>query len=129
MNADARYLNYKTVRGLLYHMKTSSRSQGVSKSEAKKIQSLLKKAQHELNVDVINDFLDKYHLEKITPIYSTEEVEQSLTFFDGYPYNQSISIGKEMSCSFYDAVHILGSSITAIRANENGRSVNVRTIC
>ena len=52
-------------------------------------------------------------------------MEQALTFFDGYPYNQSISIGKEMTCSFYDAGHILGSSITAIRAKENGRSVNV----
>ncbi|MCX5882480.1 MAG: MBL fold metallo-hydrolase, partial [Deltaproteobacteria bacterium] len=123
--SDARYLNYKTVRGLLYQMKTSHGTQSVSKSEAKKIQSLLKKDQHELNVDVINNFLDKYRLEKITPIYTTEDVEQALAFFDGYPYNQSISIGNEMSCSFYDAGHILGSSITSIRAKENGRSVNV----
>jgi metallo-beta-lactamase family protein len=123
--SDARYLNYKTVRGLLYQMKTSPGTQAVSKSEAKKIQNLLKKDQHELNVDVINGLLDKYRLEKIVPIYSTEDVEQSLTFFDGYPYNQPISIGKEMSCSFYDAGHILGSSITAIRAKENGRPVNV----
>jgi metallo-beta-lactamase family protein len=123
--SDARYLNYKTVRSLLYQMKTSPGTQGVSKSDAKKIQSLLKKDQHELNVDVINNFLDKYRLEKITSIYTTEDVEQALTFFDGYPYNQSISIGKEMTCSFYDAGHILGSSITAIRARENGRPVNV----
>ena len=123
--SDARYLNYKTVRGLLYQMKTSPKTQNVSKSEAKKIQSLLKKDQHELNVDVINDLLDKYRLEKITPIYTTKDVEQALTFFDGYPYNQSISIGNEMTCSFYDAGHILGSSFTAIRAKENGRSFNV----
>ena len=123
--SDARYLNYKTVRRLLYQMKTSPGSQSVSKSDAKKIQSLLKKDQHELNVDVINNFLDKYRLEKITSIYTTEDVEQALTFFDGYPYNQAISIGNEMTCSFYDAGHILGSSITAIRAKENGRPVNV----
>ena len=67
--SDARYLNYKTVRGLLYQMKTSPGTQGVSKSDAKKIQNLLKKDQHELNVDVINDLLDKYRLEKIIPIY------------------------------------------------------------
>ncbi len=123
--SDARYLNYKTVRSLLYQMKTSPGTQIVPRSEAKKIQSLLKKDQHELNVDVINNLLDKYRLEKIISIYSTEDVEQALTFFDGYPYNQSISIGNEMTCSFYDAGHILGSSITAIRARENGRPVNV----
>lgn len=123
--SDARYLNYKTVRGLLYEMKASPRTHRVSKSEIKKIQNLLKKDRHELNDDVINDFLDKYRLEKITPIYTTEDVKQALTFFDGYPYNASVSIGKEMACSFYDAGHILGSSITAIQAKENGRSVNV----
>jgi metallo-beta-lactamase family protein len=123
--SDARYLNYKTVRGLLYQMKTSPRTHTVSKSDAKKIQSLLKRDKHELNDDVINDLLDKYRLEKITPIYTTEDVKQALTFFDGYPYNEPVSIGKDMTCSFYDAGHILGSSITAIQANENGRSVNV----
>jgi metallo-beta-lactamase family protein len=123
--SDAKYLNYKTVRGLMYQMKTPNGTQAVSKSDAKKIQNLLKKDQHELNVDMINDLLEKFHLEKITPIYTTEDVEHALTFFDGYPYNQAVPIGKEIICSFYDAGHILGSSITAIQAKENGKRIHV----
>lgn len=123
--SDARYLNYKTVRGLLYQMKTSPKTQSVSKSDIKKIQTLLKKDQHELNVEVINELLDKYHLEKITPIYTAEDVDRAMTFFDGYPYNEPVPIGNDMTCTFYDAGHILGSSITAIRAKENGRPYHV----
>jgi metallo-beta-lactamase family protein len=123
--SDAKYLNYKTVRGLLYQMKTTHGAPGVSKSEAKKIQNLLKKDQHEINVDVIDDLMEKFHLEKIIPIYTTEDVEHAMTFFDGYPYNQPVSIGKDVTCSFYDAGHILGSSITAIQARENGKRINV----
>lgn len=123
--SDAKYLNYKTVRNLLYQMKSPQGNHGVPKSEAKRIQNLLKKDQHELNVDVIDSLLEKYHLEKIVPLYTTADVEHALTYFDGYPYNQAISIGKDISCSFYDAGHILGSSITAIQARENGKRVHV----
>lgn len=123
--SDAKYLNYKTVKALLYQMKTSSGDQKLSKDDTKKIKSLLKKDKNEINTHVINNLLDKYRLEKVEPIYTTADVERSLDFFDPYPYNSQVSIGTNINCSFYEAGHILGSSITAIQAIENGRRVNV----
>ena len=123
--SDARYLNYKTVKSLLYQMKLSSGASKVSREDAKKIQAILKKDQHEINEGVINSLLDKYRLERIHPIYTTQDVEYALSFFDGYPYNHAIDVGKDIRCFFYDAGHVLGSSITAIKANENGRWLNI----
>ncbi len=123
--SDARYLNYKSVKSLLYEMKTIPGVQKVSHEDARTIQNLLKKDRHELNNDVINRLMEKYHLHRIEPIYTTADVESAMTYFDGYPYNTPISIGEDMRCVFYDAGHILGSSITAIHARENGRFLNV----
>ncbi|NNL41591.1 MAG: MBL fold metallo-hydrolase, partial [Desulfobacterales bacterium] len=57
----------------------------------------------------------------VEPIYSTDDAEQALTFFDGYPYNHPISIGRDVTCTLYDAGHILGSAISIIRVKKNGR--------
>ena len=69
---------------------------------------------------------DKYRLERVRPIYTIEDAEKALTYFDGYPYRHEVVIGKDLSCTFYDAGHILGSAITMIKARENGRAY---TIC
>ena len=123
--SDARYLNYKTVKSLLYEMKIAPGTQKVSHEDARTIQTLLKKDHHELNIGIINHLIEKYRLHRIDPIYTTDDVERAMTYFDGYPYNTPISIGEDMRCVFYDAGHILGSSITAIHAKENGRFLNV----
>jgi len=124
--SDAKYLNYKSLRTLLYQMSASPRTQKLSKTKEKKIKQFLKKNRYELNVDTIHALMDKYHLERVQPIYTIEDAEKSLTYFDGYPYRHEVVIGKDLSCTFYDAGHILGSAITMIRARENGR---IYTIC
>jgi metallo-beta-lactamase family protein len=123
--SDAQYLNYKSVRSLLYEMKTSPRTQKVSDAQIKKIKKQLKQNGHKLNVDTINQLMDKYHLEKVQPLYTREDAERALTYFDGYPYRNPVTIGHDMTCTFYDAGHILGSAITMIQATENGRTYTV----
>ncbi len=123
--SDAQYLNYKSVRSLLYEMKTSSRTGKVSDTQIKKIKKLLKQNGHRLNIDTINRLMDKYGLEKIRPLYTQEDAERSLTYFDGYPYRHPVTVGRNMRCTFYDAGHILGSAITMIQATENGRPYTV----
>jgi metallo-beta-lactamase family protein len=124
--SDAKYLNYKSLRALLYQMSTSPRTRKLSKTKEKKITQLLKKNRHELNSEAINSLMDKYRLERVRPIYTIEDAEKALSYFDGYPYRQEVVIGKDLNCTFYDAGHILGSAITMIQARENGRAY---TIC
>ncbi|MBW1708790.1 MAG: MBL fold metallo-hydrolase [Deltaproteobacteria bacterium] len=120
--SDAGYLNYKTARAFMYQQKASPRTQKVTKRELNNVKSLLKKNRNKLNVKAINDLIDKYHLEGVRSLYTTKEAQQALKFFDGYPYCHPITIGRDMVCTFYDAGHILGSAISVIRVNENGRS-------
>jgi metallo-beta-lactamase family protein len=123
--SDARYLNYKTVRHFLYQIKASQKTQDVSRKEKAKIQALLKKDHHELNTDAIDDIMHRYHLDRIIPLYTRDDAEKSLGFFDGYPYGYPISVGRDMSALFYDAGHILGSSITVIRAVEKQKKFTI----
>ena len=80
--SDAKYLNYKALRGLMAEMKKSPRTKTVSKKQMNKIKELLKKDNHELNESVINDLMDRYHMHRIRPIYTTEDAEKSLEYFD-----------------------------------------------
>jgi len=124
--SDARYLNYKAVRSLLYQTKTSPLTHRLTKRAAKNIKKMLKKNRYDLNMDAIYEQMDQYHMERIVPLYSMEDAEKSLSYFDGYPYRHPVTIGKNTRCTFYDAGYILGSAVTIIEARENGRPY---TIC
>ncbi len=120
--SDANYLNYKTVRAALSQM---TADQGVKKGarrELNQIKKLLKKNRHDLNVDTINELIAKHNLNSVRPLYTLEDAQEALSFFDSYPYRHPVPIGKDMTCTLYDAGHILGSAISIIRGRENGRS-------
>ncbi|MBT8373306.1 MAG: MBL fold metallo-hydrolase [Deltaproteobacteria bacterium] len=119
--SDANYLNYKMVRSVMMKMKNSAKGKKNRKNEKDEIAKRLKKNRNKLNVEAIDDLIKKYHLKSVEPIYSTDDAEQALTFFDGYPYNHPISIGRDVTCTLYDAGHILGSAISIIRVKKNGR--------
>ena len=112
--SDAQYLNYKMVRSALQKM------EGSAKEGKRRIKSL-KKNKHKLDVGRINELIDRFHLEGVSPLYTDEDAQEALSRFDGNPYRHPITIGHEMTCTFYDAGHILGSAISIIRVRENGR--------
>jgi metallo-beta-lactamase family protein len=123
--SDANYLNYKTVRTAL-----SSRDfHGAGRSETipdlNGIKKLLKKGRHELNVNTINDLLVALRLEAVKPLYTLADAQKALAHFDGYPYRTPVVVGKDTSCTFYDAGHILGSAISIFTVRENNRSFRV----
>jgi len=124
--SDADYLNYKTVRAALSKMESSRNSKRKSKKEAGNIKNILKKNRHGLDVAAINEMIDRYRLEGVSALYTVDDAQQALTYFDGYPYRTPVSIGRQMSCTLYDAGHILGSAFTMIRARDNGRNF---TLC
>jgi len=120
--SDANYLNYKAARNALAG-KRSSRKGGSRKD--RDMRKILKKDRHDLNLEAINEVIDRYHLEKVEPLYSIADADQSLKVFDGYPYRHTISVGKNLTCTFYDAGHILGSAFTMIHARGNSRDLSV----
>ncbi|MGD8258348.1 MAG: MBL fold metallo-hydrolase [Desulfobacterales bacterium] len=120
--SDAEYLNYKSVRTALLKMNSRKKKKN---NKIEEIRKKLKKDRHKLDVEAINEIITTYSLEKIEPLYTNEDAEEALSLFDGYPYKHPVTIGKDMSCTFYDAGHILGSAITIIRAAENGRTYTI----
>ena len=123
--SDSAYLNYKTLRAHLYKIQ-EKKQKGLTNREKAEIQKILKKERHELNVDTIKKMMDDYNLKTVEPLYTTNEAEKALSFFDGYPYETPITIGKGMTATFYDAGHILGSAMCLINFRENGRKF---TLC
>ncbi len=123
--SDSQYLNYKALRSHLYQNRSSQNGKKLSGSEQEKIKKMLKTGKHKLNRGAIDDLIKKYHLEHVQPLYTVADAQNALSYFDGYPYQAEISIGKEMTCEFYDAGHILGSAISIIKAKENGREFTI----
>jgi metallo-beta-lactamase family protein len=120
--SDAAYLNYKTLRSHLAELRPGGRQK---KREQKEIKNILKKSRHELDMDTIQRLMNDHRLEPVEALYTTPQAEQALTHFDGYPYRHPITIGKGVTCTFYNAGHILGSAISIIKSRENGRDVTV----
>ena len=123
--SDASYLNYKTVRNALSKRHSSKGGTKISNRKKRELTKILKKNRHDLNTDIIDELIETHHLEKIEPLYRVVDADEALELFDGYPYRHPVSIGKGMTCTFYDAGHILGSAFTLIRARQNGRDFRV----
>jgi metallo-beta-lactamase family protein len=122
--SDADYLNYKTLRSHLYNL-SNNKNTDLSNRERKEIKERLKLGRHELNRIEIKSGIKQHNLKMIEPLYTTSDAEYALNFFDGYPYNQEIPIGKSMSITFFDAGHILGSALCFIKGIEKGRKFNL----
>jgi metallo-beta-lactamase family protein len=98
--------------------------EGSSKEGKKRIKSL-KKNKHKLDVGRINELIDRLDLEGVTPLYSAEDAQEALSRFDGNPYRHPVTIGDGMTCTFYDAGHILGSAFSIIHVQDNGRNYTI----
>ncbi|MBN1807110.1 MAG: MBL fold metallo-hydrolase [Sedimentisphaerales bacterium] len=54
------------------------------------------------------------------PLYTTEDVEVCCPHFSPVPYNQPINIADGLEATFFNAGHVLGSSIIQLKARING---------
>ncbi|MBA3030218.1 MAG: MBL fold metallo-hydrolase [Desulfobacteraceae bacterium] len=116
--SDAEYLNYKTARSAL------RRLQGGSNKESE-IKKRLKQEGHRLNVAAIDQLISQYNLQDIKPLYTAADAEAALGYFEGIPYRHPVSVGKNTTCIFYEAGHIMGSAFTLLRIRENGREYRI----
>lgn len=109
--SDAEYLNYKQVRNVVSDLT------GRSREDIKK--TLRKNGQ--TDTESVSRFMKRYDIAPVKPIYTLEDAERALEFFSGHPYHEPVTLGTDLTCTFYDAGHILGSAMTMIQARENGK--------
>jgi metallo-beta-lactamase family protein len=91
----------------------------------KEIKKLLKKGRHGLDRNTINKLIARHHLEAVEPLYTLEDAERATAHFDGHPYRFPTEVGNNVTCTLYDAGHIVGSAIVILRIRENGKLLRV----
>lgn len=64
-------------------------------------------------------------LPMVEPLYTSEDAELSLKYFETYLYDQKVDINHTVSLRFRDAGHILGSSILEIWVIENDKTTKI----
>lgn len=121
---DALYLNYKTVRKALSQGSTLN-GQKMSRREHDKLSKMLKKNKHRIDTKILNEVIHRYHIDTVQPLYTSEDADSALTQMDGIPYRHQKTIGRDLTVTFYEAGHILGSAISVIQYNANGQSKTV----
>lgn len=124
--SDANYLNYKTARNFLQKIKKGQNPSNMPRAELKKLQAKLKSPDHQLKKQAILKLLNKNSLQIVEPLYTMDTAEKSLDHFSGIPYGETFTIGKNLTCTFYEAGHILGSALSIIqRKNDDGSFTNI----
>ncbi len=121
---DAEYLNYKTVRAALSHGPTLN-GKPIGPRKYEQLRKMLKQGRNQINRAVVADLMAKHRLQAIEPLYTAADAEQALAHVDGVPYRETHAIGQDLTCTFYEAGHILGSAISILRHSANG---NTRTV-
>jgi len=61
----------------------------------------------------------------VLPLYTTENAEACFPLFEPVQYKQPIQLDSGLEAAFYDAGHVLGSSIIKIKANRTGEERTV----
>jgi metallo-beta-lactamase family protein len=79
----------------------------------------------EKDVAYVNKKRIKNGQNPFTPLYTNEDVEESLKHFVGVNYHREFEITPEIKITFFNAGHILGSALTFILINENGRLIQL----
>jgi len=123
--SDAEYLNYKVVRAALSRLRPGQEGK-IRKRDLKAIKRQLKKNRHGFNAEVINQYIKRFHLEGVEPLYTVADAYQALDAFEGIPYRHPVNIGANLTCTLFEAGHILGSAVSIIRYDDGHP---VRTVC
>jgi metallo-beta-lactamase family protein len=123
--SDAQYLNYKSLRSFLYQLEQNNVKEQVTNKQKNKIKSLLKKNAYELDVDAIHALQKKHDIDRVIPLYTSDDARVALRSIDGYPFNHEVTIGDGVTLKFYVAGHILGSAFSVITVKQAGQTYKI----
>ncbi len=59
------------------------------------------------------------------PLYTVADAEKTFPLFSPVEYNHTIDIGHGIEATFFDAGHVLGSSMIKLRISQNGEKRNI----
>jgi metallo-beta-lactamase family protein len=79
----------------------------------------------EKDVAYVNKKRIKKGQNPFTPLYTNKDVEETMKNFIGINYHREFEITPEIKITFFDAGHILGSALTFIVINENGKLIQL----
>jgi metallo-beta-lactamase family protein len=88
---------------------------------------MLKDSAHiqSLDAEYVNRKLVKNGEPPIEPLYSQEDVDQTLKLIKGCTYHERIELTPDMGVTSYDAGHILGAALHVFDIREHGRELKV----
>ncbi|MBT6068869.1 MBL fold metallo-hydrolase [Candidatus Peregrinibacteria bacterium] len=72
----------------------------------------------ERNIEYINKRKEKRGEELIEPLYTEADALNALSFFRGQNYYESFEVVDGVTCTFYDAGHILGSALVCLNLHD-----------
>jgi metallo-beta-lactamase family protein len=75
----------------------------------------------EKDVEYVNKKRKRQNKNLFEPLYTTQDVHETMSLFVGLNYRRTYKIDDNISVTFYDAGHILGSAIVYLNIKENGR--------
>jgi metallo-beta-lactamase family protein len=122
---DASYLNYKTAKNFLGKVKTGGGKNKLSKAQISEIRTLLKSGDHDLRNEAVDELLKEQNLQIVRPLYTSVQAEEALGYFQGGPLEDTVTIGRDLDCTFYVAGHILGSAMSVIQYKKKGTTKTV----
>jgi metallo-beta-lactamase family protein len=73
----------------------------------------------EKDAEFVNKRNQKKGLPLVTPLYTEDDVDETMPLFQGVDYSRTFAVGEGMDCRFEDAGHILGSASVALTLREN----------
>jgi metallo-beta-lactamase family protein len=62
---------------------------------------------------------------RVAPLYTIEDATHAAELFRSMDYQAEFEVVKNVTATFYDAGHILGSAVTALTVRENGRTLRL----
>ncbi|MEK6757069.1 MAG: MBL fold metallo-hydrolase [Bacteroidota bacterium] len=79
----------------------------------------------ERDVEYVNKQHRKHGGPPVEPLYTAEEVEQTMAQMVGIGYRQKTQVADGFSITFFDAGHVLGSAVTLTEFQENGMTTRL----
>ncbi len=88
---------------------------------------MLKDSGHiqEKDIEFVNKKNKKKGLPPVEPLYTKEDVEDTIPLFKGQDYATTFEVVDGIEARFEDAGHILGSAAVALTLKENGKTVTL----
>jgi metallo-beta-lactamase family protein len=79
----------------------------------------------ESDVRHANKIKAKRGAEPVEPLYTVEDVEQTMPLFEGHEYNKPFQVTEGVTCTFTDCGHILGSAAVNLLIVERDKETRI----